>query len=304
MEKKKTLGLVTVTGSYVLWGLLPGFWTLLAAVNPVYVLAQRILWSLVFMGLYLAATRSLGEVKAALTNRTTFWKSLVSGVLITLNWGVYIVAVNSGHVLDASMGYFIEPVIVALIGIIAFREKPTKGEWITFFFAMGGILYLLVSTGEFPALPLIIAAPFAVYGGVKKNLNLTAQTSLFMETLWVTPLALAFSWWWAAGHGGTEAVLGGASFWLLPACGVVTSVPLLLFNMGVKEIPYYFSGILMYINPTLQFLVGLLYFKEALNMDQFIAFLIIWVGLAITMVEKLKVLRQEKKLPAEGTAET
>ena len=292
MEKKKTLGLVTVTGSYVLWGLLPGFWTLLAAVNPVYVLAQRILWSLVFMGLYLAATRSLGEVKAALTNRTTFRKSLVSGVLITLNWGVYIVAVNSGHVLDASMGYFIEPVIVALIGLIAFREKPTRGEWITFFFAVGGILYLLVSTGKFPALPLIIAAPFAVYGGVKKNLNLTAQTSLFMETLLMMPFALGFSWWWSAHVGGWDHVMHGTAFWLLPACGLVTSIPLLLFNMGVKEIPYYFSGILMYINPTLQFLMGLV-LGEPMDAKRLIAFAIIWVGVLFTLADKVRLMRRE-----------
>lgn len=298
------MGLVTVTGSYVLWGMLAIFWSFLGQVNSVYVLAQRIIWSLVFMGLYLLVTRRWGEVKRALCDRQTMVNCLLCGVLITLNWGVYIYSVNSGHVLQASMGYFIEPVMVALLGVIAFREKPTLAEKLTFLCAAGGIVFLTARTGTFPTLALAVATPFSVYGALKKRVALTAQTSLFMETLWVTPLALAFSWWWAAGHGGTEAVLGGASFWLLPACGVVTSVPLLLFNMGVKEIPYYFSGILMYINPTLQFLVGLLYFKEALNMDQFIAFLIIWVGLAITMVEKLKVLRQEKKLPAEGTAET
>ena len=298
------MGLVTVTGSYVLWGMLAIFWSFLGQVNSVYVLAQRIIWSLVFMGLYLLVTRRWGEVKAALGSRQTMVNCLLCSVLITLNWGVYIYSVNSGHVLQASMGYFIEPVMVALLGVIAFREKPSLAEKLTFLCAAGGIVFLTVRTGTFPTLALAVATPFSVYGALKKRVALTAQTSLFMETLWVTPLALAFSWWWAAGHGGTEAVLGGASFWLLPACGVVTSVPLLLFNMGVKEIPYYFSGILMYINPTLQFLVGLLYFKEALNMDQFIAFLIIWVGLAITMVEKLKVLRQEKKLPAEGTAET
>lgn len=298
------MGLVTVTGSYVLWGMLAIFWSFLGQVNSVYVLAQRIIWSLVFMGLYLLVTRRWGEVKRAMCDRQTMVNCLLCGVLITLNWGVYIYSVNSGHVLQASMGYFIEPVMVALLGVIAFREKPSLAEKLTFLCAAGGIVFLTVRTGTFPTLALAVATPFSVYGALKKRVALTAQTSLFMETLWVTPLALAFSWWWAAGHGGTEAVLGGASFWLLPACGVVTSVPLLLFNMGVKEIPYYFSGILMYINPTLQFLVGLLYFKEALNMDQFIAFLIIWVGLAITMVEKLKVLRQEKKLPAEGTAET
>lgn len=293
MQQKKTLGLVTVTGSYVLWGLLPGFWTLLASVNPAYILAQRIIWSLVIIALYLVMTRRMGEVKAALANKTTFWKSVASGVLITLNWGIYIYAVNSGHVLDASMGYFIEPVIVALIGLIAFREKPTKGEWITFVFALGGILYLLATTGKLPLLALAIATPFAIYGAVKKNLNLTAQTSLFMETLLMTPFALGFSWWWSAHVGGYDAVMNGTAFWLLPACGLVTSIPLLLFNMGVKEIPYYFSGILMYINPTLQFLTGL-YMGEPMDSNRLIAFVIIWIGVLFTMADKIKIIRAEK----------
>lgn len=289
------MGLVTVTGSYVLWGMLAIFWSFLAQVNSVYVLAQRIIWSLVFMALYLLVTRRWGEVKAAFRSRQTMVNCLLCGILITLNWGVYIYSVNSGHVIQASMGYFIEPVLVALLGVIAFREKPSLAEKLTFLCAAGGIVFLTLRTGTFPTLALAVAAPFAVYGALKKKVALTAQTSLFMETLWVTPLALAFTWWWAAEQGGTAEVLGGAPFWLLPACGVVTSVPLLLFNMGVKEIPYYFSGILMYINPTLQFLVGLLYFREGLDVDQFIAFLIIWVGLAITMAEKIKVIRRERR---------
>lgn len=303
MERKKNLGLATVVGSYVLWGLLPAFWALLAQVNSVFILAQRIVWSMVFMGLYMLVTRRRGEITAAFRSGPVLRKSLVCGVLITLNWGIYIYSVNSGHVLEASMGYFIEPVLVALMGVIAFREKPTLAEKLTFVFATAGILYLVVRTGTVPVLALLIGLPFSVYGAVKKNLALTPQASLFMETVLMLPLALLFSWWWSARVGGMETVLQGAAFWLLPACGVVTSIPLLLFNMGVKEIPYYFSGILMYINPTLQFLMGLLYFQEALDMDQLVAFLIIWVGIVITMVEKVQIIRREKRALAQGAVE-
>lgn len=303
MEGNKRLGLATVTGSYVLWGLLPAFWALLAQVNSVFILAQRILWSMVFMGLYMAVTRRWGEITAAFRSRQILGKSLVCGVLITLNWGIYIYSVNSGHVIEASMGYFIEPVLVALMGVIAFREKPTLAEWLTFVFATAGIVYLIVRTGTVPVLALLIGLPFAVYGAVKKNLDLTPQASLFMETVLMLPLALLFSWWWCAGHGGMETVLQGAAFWLLPACGVVTSIPLLLFNMGVRSIPYYFSGILMYINPTLQFLMGLLYFQEALNVDQLVAFIIIWVGIVFTMAEKVRIILREKKAAEENVLE-
>lgn len=298
MEKGRKLGLVTVTGSYVLWGLLPAFWALLAQVNSVYILAQRIIWSLVFMGLYLAVTRGWGEILRVFRDKRALGKCFLCGVLITLNWGVYIYSVNSGHVLDASMGYFIEPVLVALLGVIAFRERPTTAEKLTFLFAAGGIVYLIVRTGSVPLLALAIGLPFSVYGAVKKHLDLSAQASLFMETLLMVPFALAFSWWWSARAGGMEAVLGGASFWLLPACGVVTSIPLLLFNLGVKEIPYYFSGILMYINPTLQFLMGLLYFQEPMDADRLIAFVIIWVGILFTMGEKIKLIQAERRKDA------
>lgn len=298
MEKGRKLGLVTVTGSYVLWGLLPAFWALLAQVNSVYILAQRIIWSLVFMGLYLAVTRGWGEIIRAFRDKQALGKCFLCGVLITLNWGVYIYSVNSGHVLDASMGYFIEPVLVALLGVIAFRERPTTAEKLTFLFAAGGIVYLIVRTGSVPLLALMIGLPFSVYGAVKKHLALSAQASLFMETLLMMPFALLFSWWWSAQAGGMETVLGGASFWLLPACGVVTSIPLLLFNMGVKEIPYYFSGILMYMNPTLQFLMGLLYFREPMDADRLIAFVIIWVGILFTMGEKIKLIQAERRKDA------
>lgn len=304
MEQKKTLGMVTVVGSYVLWGLLPAFWALLAQVNSVFILAQRIVWSMVFMGLYMLVTRRWGEITAAFRSGPVLRKSMACGVLITLNWGIYIYSVNSGHVLEASMGYFIEPVLVALMGVIAFREKPTLAERLTFVFATAGIVYLVVRTGSIPVLALLIGLPFAVYGAVKKNLALTPQASLFMETVLVLPLALLFSWWWSARAGGLATVLQGAAFWLLPACGVVTSIPLLLFNMGVKEIPYYFSGILMYINPTLQFLMGLLYFREALDMDQLVAFVIIWVGIVFTMAEKIRIIRRERKAEARAAGET
>ena len=208
MEQKKTLGLMTVTGCYVLWGILAIFWRFLAQVNSVYVLAQRIIWSLVFMGLYLLFTRRGREVAAAFRDRKTMVNCLLCGVLITLNWGMYIYAVNSGHVLQASMGYFIEPVAVGLIGVLAFREKPSPGEghlsvrW-------AGIVFLTVRTGSLPVLALMVAIPFAIYGALKKKITLTAQTSLFMETLWMTPLALAFSGWWTAHSGGHGGCAGG-----------------------------------------------------------------------------------------------
>ena len=294
-RQRRTFGTVTVFLTYVLWGVLGIYWGLLSGVNPVYILANRIIWSAVFMGLYALIRHRSSEIKRILTDKKALSKSFLCGVLITVNWGVYIYAVNSGHMLDASLGYFIEPVLVGLIGVLAFKERPGKLEWATFVLAVVALGYMLIRTGTLPYLAIIIAGSFAVYGGVKKNLDLTPEVSLFTETLCMAPFALGFI---AYAEANGMGVVGSATvtrLLLLVFSGIVTSVPLLLFNMGVKHIPYYFSGILMYVNPTIQFLVGLFYFKEALDTDRLVAFVLIWVGVLLALYDKLRKMRQEKE---------
>ena len=153
----------------------------------------------------------------------------------------------------------------------------------------------MIKTGTFPYLSLIIAGSFAIYGAVKKNLGISPETSLFIETLIMFPFALIFSIISEKNGTGSIGVLSGWQFLLLPACGIVTSIPLLMFNMGVKKIPYYLSGIIMYINPTLQFLMGAFYFKEEIDRDRLIAFIIIWIGVAFTFADKILFVFKKKK---------
>lgn len=293
-DDKSFIGGVCVALAYIMWGMLTLFWNLLSDVNPVYILSQRIIWSMIFMGIYLLILRQFDEVKAVFKNKKELLTCLVCGILVTINWGVYIYAVNSSHVLDASLGYFIEPVLVGAIGLIAFKEKPSLAEKITFVLAVVSLVFMVIKVGTFPALSLIIAGSFAIYGAVKKNLKISAQTSLFIETLCMTPIALIYMVISEKKGTGALGTLKGAELLLLPVCGIITSVPLLLFNKGVKKIPYYISGILMYINPTIQFLVGLLYFKEELNRDRLVAFIIIWVGVIITVIDRLRLAGQSK----------
>ena len=292
--KRRTFGTITVFLTYVLWGVLGIYWGFLSEVNPVYILANRILWSAVFMGLYALLRHRGGEIWRILTDKKMLGKCFLCGILITINWGVYIYAVNSGHMLDASLGYFIEPVLVGLIGVLAFRERPSKLEWTTFVLAIVALGYMLIRTGTMPYLAIIIAGSFAVYGGVKKNMELTPEVSLFVETLCMAPFALGFIAWAEANGFGTLATATAVRIVLLVFSGIVTSVPLLLFNMGVKHIPYYFSGILMYVNPTIQFLVGIFYFKEALDPDRLVAFVIIWVGVLVALFDKVRRMKAEK----------
>ena len=292
--KRRTFGTLAVLFAYASWGLLTIFWNLLEEVNSVYILANRIVWSAVFMGLYAALRHGGGEIRRAFADKRMLGKCFLCGVLITVNWGVYIYAVNSGHVLDASLGYFIEPVLVALIGVLAFRERPSRLEWVTFALAVLALGYMLIRTGVLPYLAIIIGGSFAVYGAVKKNLELSPEASLFVETLCMAPFALGIILYAERSGIGAIGVLSGARLLLLVACGLVTSVPLLLFNMGVKHIPYYFSGILMYLNPTLQFLTGILYFREAMDTDRLIAFIIIWAGVLLTLFDKVRRIKTEK----------
>lgn len=294
-DNKILVGGIAVAAAYIIWGFLTLFWNLLSEVNPVYILSQRIIWSMVFMGIYILVLKKTAEIKGIFKDRRTLLICFVCGILVTINWGVYIYAINSGHVLDASLGYFIEPVLVALIGLIAFKEKPGKLERITFVLAFAGLVYMIVRTKTFPALSLIIAGSFAVYGAVKKNLNITPEASLFMETLFMTPFALIFAVY-AELHGmGSIGVISGWKLLLLPACGVITSVPLLLFNIGVKKIPYYLSGIIMYLNPTIQFFMGIFYFGEAMDKDRLISFIFIWVGILFAITDKLIMMKKEQR---------
>lgn len=294
MKKGTVWGTISVAVCYAAWGLLTVFWNLLDEVNPVYILSQRIIWSMVFMAIYMLVLGKWHEIKAAFADKKILSTCMLSGILVTINWGVYIYAINSGHVLDASLGYFIEPVLVGTLGVLAFKERLSKMEKITFACAIAGVIYMVIRTRTIPVMALIIGISFAFYGAVKKQLTLTPHASLFMETLCMTPFALLFVLY-AETHGiGGLGVLHGAQRLLLPACGIVTSVPLLLFNIGVKKIPYYISGILMYINPTLQFFMGIFYFKEPMNQDKLVAFIIIWIGILFTVYEKGKMIRGQK----------
>lgn len=288
---EKTKGGLEVLFSYVCWGMLTVFWNLLAEVNSVYILMQRIIWSMVFMAIIILAMGKKDEIVQVFKNGKQLGLCIICGVLVSVNWGVYIYAVNSGHVLDASLGYFVEPLLVAVIGVVCFRERPNKYEKGTYILSTGGLVYLIVATRTFPTMALLIAGSFAIYGAVKKELDISPMTSLFMETLCMTPIALVYVVYAELNGIGSTGYLYGFQFLLLPACGLITSVPLLAYNAGVKKISYYISGILMYTNPTLQFVMGLFYFSEPLDMRRFIAFIIIWIGIGVAIFGNIKNLK-------------
>ena len=280
--------------SYVIWGFLTLFWNLLVEVDSMYILTQRIIWSMVFMAVYMTVTKKWHEIIAVFKDSKSLLICFVSGVLITVNWGVYIYAVNNGHVLDSSLGYFIEPIVVALFGLIFFKERMSKAETFTFVLAAIALFYLIVIHRTFPVIAIVITLSFSAYGAVKKSLKISAHASLFMETLCMTPFALIYAFYMEQNGMGVIGRIDTAAMLLLPVCGIVTSVPLLLFNIGVKEIPLYLIGILNNISPTISFILGLVYFHETLDIHRAVAFILIWIGIFFVITEKLRLLKKNK----------
>ena len=283
MEKKQSTSVFYIILCYFAWGVLPAFWKLLSGIDSIYILCQRAIWSMILLFLFLCITHRLSDVRRLFQDRRTRLFCFLAGILTAINWGVYIYAVNSGHVLDGSLGYFLEPIIATIIGVCFFHEKMSKYEKITALFSVIGVGYLIFSYRMVPVIALLIGLSFALYGAVKKYIAADAAVSLFTEMIFLFPFALLFcgySEW--AGQGSLQ-VFHGAQFLLFPLAGLVTCVPLLLFNKGVSGVPFYLTGILMYINPTMQFLMGVCYFHETPEFSRLIAFGFIWVGIAFTL---------------------
>lgn len=294
MDNTVSKGSIIVLISYIIWGFLTLFWSLLEEVDAFYILAQRIVWSMILMAIYISVIGGWAEIKSVFQNKKQLLTCFLSGILVTVNWGMYIFAVTNGHVLDSSLGYFIEPILVALVGLIFFKEHMSKAEKLTFCFASIGLLYFITVTQTVPSIALIIALSFCAYGAVKKRLEISAHASLFLETLFMTPFAWITIVYMERIGAGSVGILHGLEYLLLPACGLVTSVPLLLFNIGVKKIPYYIAGIIMYVSPTITFILGLVYFHETLDIHRLIAFVFIWMGIMITVLEKIKLITEHK----------
>ncbi|MSR94724.1 EamA family transporter RarD [Clostridiaceae bacterium 68-1-5] len=292
MNKEQTLGTAEILFSYVCWGFLTLFWGLLSHVHPVYVLAQRIFWSMGLLFVVILATQRFALLRAAFVTGSVMRICLLSGLLISLNWGLYIYAVSSGHVLDASLGYFVQPLLVGLIGIFFFKESLSFWDKGAYLLSFLGLLCMIFYTRAIPLFTILIASTFAVYGAVKNSLPTDPIVSLFLETLCVTPLALPFIIWMELSHKGSLGILHGSQFLLLPLCGLVTSVPLLVYSSGIKKVPYYLSGILMYLNPTIQFLIGIFHYRESPSFGEKISFSLIWLGILLSVWGKLKLRKQ------------
>lgn len=279
MEKRGPLYVLTC---YIIWGLLPIFWKLLGDMDSLYVLATRIVWAMVLTGIVLLWRRDrLAGVRAVLRDRREWLLLAAAGCVITVNWGVYIWATAHGHLLDASLAYYMNPILAILVGTAVFREKLTGLQWLAVAVTFAGLVITVIRWRQLPWIALVIGGSFAVYGALKKKVRSDAAVSTFMETLTLAPLSLIVIFWMEAHGAGAVGVVEGWRWLLLPASGLVTTVPLLFYAAGMKTTPMTLSGILMYINPTMQLLLSVLLYEEEFTATHAILFGFVWTGLAL-----------------------
>jgi len=278
--------------AYTLWGLLPGYWKAIQVVPPVEILCHRTIWSFLFVLLVLAARKQWAWVKQARTSPRTLLISLASACLLSLNWFTYIWAVNSGHVVDSSLGYFITPLVNVLLGVLFLRERLRPWQTVAIGFAAVGVLSLTVGYGAFPWIALTLAFSFGFYGLLRKISPLGSLEGLSLETAVLSLPAMAYLVYQEATGGASFGHAGTAITLLLAGTGVVTALPLLLFASAARQVTLATLGILQYIAPTFQFFLGVLVYGEPFTPARLLGFVPIWLALVLYSMEGV---REEKR---------
>lgn len=293
MTSKK--GILTGIGAYLLWGLLPIYWKLLDDISANMILAHRIIWSFTFMILFILFTKNWSrftkECKRIFYDKKTLLLITLASIIISLNWLVFIWAVNHDHVVQTSLGYYINPLISILLGVFVLKERLTKAQSFSCILAGIAIGYLTWSYGIFPWISLLFAITFAVYGLLKKMANIQAIFSLAIETMLIAPIALLYLF---CTFGLSLGFIPQASTsnLLLLLSGVATAIPLLLFGSAVLFMPLTMVGILQYLAPTIMLVIGVFVYKEPFTLAHLITFILIWFSLTVYMMSSLKKRKQ------------
>ena len=277
--------LVAILICYFSWGLFPIYFKLLKSIGAYEVLAMRILCSFIFMILVVGIAKNkktiFEEIKKIWDNKKSFLLLVLASFLITGNWLTYIIAVNTNHVLEASFGYYLNPIVTIILAVVFLKEKLTRTQTIACLFVGGSLLYLFISLGSLPWISIILALTFGLYSLCKKKIILSPKASLLIETAIVSPIAIIYMGYLASNNSVTFHTFGTDTLIYLLLSGVITAVPLMLFAKGATDIPLYMLGILQYLPPTMQFFIGIFVYGEELSVQKLISFSIIWVAVAV-----------------------
>lgn len=299
-----TSGVAAAFAGYLLWGLVPLFWKQLASVEAHELIAHRLVWSFVLIAPILAWRGGWHEAVSALKTRQGFFLNLLSSGLLTANWLVYVWAVNAGHVIECSLGYFLVPLLNVALGKFVLHEKLRRWQWVAIALAASGVVLQLVQLGRLPWIALTLAATFGTYGLLRKQSPLGPLTGLAVETALLAPVALAFLLVRAWQGGGALGHASAATQVLIASTGLVTTVPLLLFAYGARQLRLTTLGLLQYTAPTVQFALGILVYNEIFSRDRALSFALIWSGLAVYTLDTLWNKRREGSRSSALQSET
>ena len=284
MNNEYKKGIFFALGAYVLWGILPIYWELIHHIGAFEILAFRIIFSAIFMIFILIIGKNqrqafIRDVNQLVTHPIKLVAIVVAGYVITINWGTFIWAVTNGHVLQSSLGYYINPLVSILLALIFLKERFNKFEWLAILFAFIGVLYMTLKVGEFPIVALMLAFSFGIYGLLKKVVHIDAISSITVECIVTAPAGLIYVGYLWQQHQ-LSFGMNMSSFWLLFS-GAITAIPLILFSAGAKRIPLSLTGFIQYVGPTIMFVLGIFLFNEPFDINQLITFIFIWIGIVL-----------------------
>jgi len=288
--REQTLGGVYVFIAYLLWGFLPLYFVALAPTGPWEVVAWRIVLSLAFCALLLAVTRTWGRLRAILRNRRLVLWTIVAGVLIYVNWQVFLIGTLTGHVIEGSLGYFINPIVTVLLGVLVLGERLRLAQWVSIGISGVAVVVIIVAYGSVPWIALTLAASFGLYGLVKKQIgpSVDAISGLTLESLWLMPVAVLQLVIVGATAGLTMGQAGAGHTALLLLAGIFTATPLLFFAAGARRAPLTVVGLLQFAAPVLQFISGAWILGEPMPLERWIGFGLVWVALVVLSVDSLQ----------------
>jgi chloramphenicol-sensitive protein RarD len=280
-------GALAAAVCYFSWGLVPLYWKQLAEINPVELIAHRHVWSLVFVLILVAAQRSFGEVRAALATPRSLGLNFLSATLLTANWLVYVWGVNTGHVIECSLGYFLVPLVNVALGRWVLHERLRRVQWIAIACAATGVAVMIAQLGQPPWIALALAGTWGAYGLLRKKSPLGSLTGLTVETLLLAPFAVGFLLWQNHTGAGALGRVDASTHALVLSAGVITAIPLLLFAFGARRIRLSTMGLLQYLAPSVQFVLGVWVYHETISRERLTGFAFIWAGLALYTADNL-----------------
>ena len=289
-------------GAYLLWGLFPLYWPLLAPSNALEVLAHRILWSLVVVVVLLGLTRRTAQVRAIAGDRRRLVQLALAAVFVAVNWGTYIYGVSSGQVVETSLGYFVNPIVTVLLGVVVLGERLRPAQWTALGAAFVAVVVLTVENGSPPWIALVLAFSFGFYGLLKKTAGTGAIEGLAVETAVLLPVAAAYVTVLGVSGAGTFGSEGPGHAGLLALSGLVTAVPLLLFGAAASRVPLTTLGVLQYLAPTMQFLLGVTLFDEPLPLVKLLGFVLVWLGVVLFTADLVRHHRRQLRLAVTAPA--